>query len=185
MVARLEPDAARAHHHRLALVLEASGQADPEVLGLHFLGADLPERAAEFFVQAADKAAEMLAFERTATLYRRALEHQPRRSSQERILRARLGDALANAGRGPDAARAYLEAVAHATVAEALELHAPRGHAVLDQRAYRRGARNPPDRAGDGGHDAAEYPAPVPGIAFVAADTVAAARPGFPRARSQ
>ena len=122
VVARLEPDAARAHHHRLALVLEASGQADPEVLGLHFLGADQPERAAEFFVQAADEAAETLAFERAATLYRRALEHQPRRSSQERILRARLGDALANAGRGADAARAYLEAVAHATVAEALEL---------------------------------------------------------------
>ncbi len=111
VVARLEPDAARAHHHRLALVLEASGQADPEVLGLHFLGADLPERAAEYFVQAADQAAETLAFERAATLYRRALEHQPRRSSQERILRARLGDALANAGRGADAARAYLEAV--------------------------------------------------------------------------
>ena len=79
VVARLEPDAARAHHHRLALVLEASGQADPEVLGLHFLGADLPERAAEFFVLAADEAAEMLAFERAAALYRRALEHQPRR----------------------------------------------------------------------------------------------------------
>ena len=72
-----EPDVARSHHHRLALVLEASGQADPEVLGLHFLGAGLPERAAEFFVVAADQAAEMLAFECAATLYRRALEHQP------------------------------------------------------------------------------------------------------------
>ena len=45
VVSRLLPDAARSHHHRLALVLEASGQADPEVLGLHFLGAGLPERA--------------------------------------------------------------------------------------------------------------------------------------------
>ena len=66
VVSRLQPDVARAHHHRLALVLEASGQADPEVLGLHFLGAGLPERAAEFFVAAADQAAEMLAFERAA-----------------------------------------------------------------------------------------------------------------------
>ena len=122
VVSRLLPDAARSHHHRLALVLEASGQADPEVLGLHFLGAGLPERAAEFFVLAADKAAEMLAFERAATLYRRALEHQPRRSNQEWILRARLGDALAYAGRGAEAAQAYLKAVAHATVAESLEL---------------------------------------------------------------
>jgi serine/threonine protein kinase len=122
VVARLEPGAARSHHHRLALVLEASGQADPEVLGQHFLGADLPERAAEFFVEAADEAAEMLAFERAASLYRRALAHEPRRSSRESSLRTRLGDALASAGRGADAARAYLEAVAHATAADALEL---------------------------------------------------------------
>jgi serine/threonine protein kinase len=122
VVAHLPPEAARSHHHRLALVLEASGQADPEVLGLHFLGAGLPERAAEFFVEAADEAAETLAFERAASLYRRALAHQPRRSSRESALRKRLGDALANAGRGADAARAYIEAVAHATAAEALEL---------------------------------------------------------------
>ena len=122
VVARLLPDVARAHHHRLALVLEASRQADPEVLGLHFLGAGLPERAAELFVIAADQAAEMLAFERAATLYRRALEHQPPSSRQDGALRARLGDALASAGRGADAASAYLEAVAHSSVADALEL---------------------------------------------------------------
>jgi eukaryotic-like serine/threonine-protein kinase len=122
VVSRLEPDTARSHHHRLAVVLEGSGQADPEVLGLHFLGAGLPERASEYFIEAADEAAEALAFERAAALYRRALEHHPRRSGKEWILRARLGDALASAGRGADAARAYLEAVAHATVAESLEL---------------------------------------------------------------
>ena len=43
-------------------------------------------------------------------------------SGQDGALRARLGDALANAGRGADAARAYLEAVAHSNVADALEL---------------------------------------------------------------
>jgi eukaryotic-like serine/threonine-protein kinase len=122
VVSRLLPDVARSHHHRLAIVLEASRQADPEVLGLHFLGAGLPERAAELFVLAADHAAEMLAFERAATLYRRALEHQPPESRQEGALRARLGDALASAGRGADAASAYLLAVAHSTVADALEL---------------------------------------------------------------
>ena len=73
VVSHLEPDVVRSHHHRLALVLEASGKADPEVLGSHFLSAGLSERAAEFFVIAADHAAEALAFERAATLYRRAL----------------------------------------------------------------------------------------------------------------
>jgi hypothetical protein len=122
VVARLDPAIARSHHHRLAQVLEASGQADPEVVGLHFLSADQPHRAAEFFVSAADQAAEMLAFERAASLYRLALEHQPRGTGRASILHARLGDALANAGRGAVAAHAYLDAVAHAAGADALEL---------------------------------------------------------------
>jgi hypothetical protein len=122
IVARLEPDVAREHHHRLALVLEASGQADPEVLGMHFLGADLPERAVDYFARAADQAAEALAFERAAMLYGCALELWPHHRGEDRALRARLGDALANAGRGAEAARAYLAAVPSATVAEALEL---------------------------------------------------------------
>jgi tetratricopeptide (TPR) repeat protein len=122
VVSRLQPDVARSHHHQLAQVLEATGHTDPEVLGVHFLGADLPEQAARFFIAAADEAAEALAFERAVTLYRRALEHLPSRSSQEGSLRARLGNALASAGRGAEAARAYIEAVADATAADALEL---------------------------------------------------------------
>jgi hypothetical protein len=122
VVSHLEPEVARTHHHRLALVLKSSGQADPEVLGLHFLGADLPDQAADFFVEAADRASEMLAFERAAALYRRALEHLADRSGQAWSLRARLGDALANAGRGADAATAYLDAAPDAPVADALEL---------------------------------------------------------------
>ena len=73
VVAHLEPEVSREHHHRLALVLEAAGRTDPEVLGVHFLGAELPERAVEYFAQAADQAAQALAFERAASLYRCAL----------------------------------------------------------------------------------------------------------------
>jgi hypothetical protein len=122
VVSHLQPDVARSHHHRLALVLEGSERADPEVLGSHFLGAGLPERAAQFLVLAADQAAEALAFDRAATLYRRALEHPTHLSTEEWVLRTRLGDALASAGRGADAAAAYLESVGHAPVADALEL---------------------------------------------------------------
>src|SRR5262249_11764375 len=62
IVARLEPDVVREHHRCLARVLESSGQADPEILGVHFLSADLSESAVVYFAQAADQAAEALAF---------------------------------------------------------------------------------------------------------------------------
>ncbi len=84
VVARLEPEVTREHHRRLALALEASGSADPEVLGVHFLGSGQPERAAEYFARAADQAAEALAFDRAAGLYRRA-----RSSSRTRAPRGR------------------------------------------------------------------------------------------------
>jgi tetratricopeptide (TPR) repeat protein len=124
VVARLDPEVTREHHHRLALTLEASGLADPEVLGDHFLGAGQPQRAADYLARAADEAAEALAFDRAAGLYRRARELQPDASPSGTIhrLNARLGDALANAGRGALAAAAYLAAVPDAPLADAIEL---------------------------------------------------------------
>ena len=106
VVARLEPEVTREHHRRLAHALEASGSADPEVLGVHLLGSGQPERAAEYFATAADQAAEALAFDRAAALYRRARDLQPSESPAATMhrLNARLGDALANAGRGAEAA---------------------------------------------------------------------------------
>jgi eukaryotic-like serine/threonine-protein kinase len=124
VVARLEPAVTREHHRRLALTLEAAGSADPEVLGVHFLGSGQPDRAADYFARAADQAAEALAFDRAAALYRRARELQPDVSPAGTIhrLNARLGDALSNAGRGAEAAAAYLAAVPDAPVADAIEL---------------------------------------------------------------
>ena len=127
VVARLEPAVMREHHRRLALALEASGSADPEVLGAHFLGSGQPERAADYFARAADQAAEALAFDRAAGLYRRARELQPDVGLLGSIngLNARLGEALANAGRGAEAAAAYLAGVPDAPVADAIELQPP------------------------------------------------------------
>lgn len=124
IVARLAPEVTRDHHRRLALALEASGSADPEVIGVHLLGSDQAARAAEFFARAADQAAEALAFDRAAGLYRRAMELWPAPHPPGTALRlhARLGDALANAGRGAEAAAAYLAAVPDAPVADAIEL---------------------------------------------------------------
>lgn len=122
ILARIDRETTRDHHHRLAIVLEESGQADPEVLGVHFLGAGLPERAADHYARAAEQAAGALAFERAAALYELALELRPGQAGRDWLLHAGMGDALASAGRGADAAASYLLAVPGAPPAEALEL---------------------------------------------------------------
>jgi hypothetical protein len=122
VLSRLSPAVLREHHQRLAHVLERSGRGDPEVLAVHFHGANERERAAGYYTQAADRAAQTLAFDRAARLYRLALELWPVRGEQERLLRSRLGDALANAGRGAEAAPEFLAAAAGAPPLEALHL---------------------------------------------------------------
>ena len=145
-MARLEPEVKRDHHRRLALVLEASGSADPEVLGVHFLEGGQPDRATDHFVRAADQAAEALAFDRRpACITARDLQPAEVAASDIYWLNSRMGDALANAGRGAEAAAAYLAAVHDAPVVRRDRTSAPRRHAVPDQRAHRRGASDTAD----------------------------------------
>jgi tRNA A-37 threonylcarbamoyl transferase component Bud32 len=118
----LAPGVLRSHHHRLAIALETTGGVDPEVLAAHFEGAADFDRAASYAESAAARAVDTLAFDRAARLYRLALDLKPSDASGEQQLRVRLGDALANAGRGFDAAHSYLAAVEGAGRAEAIEL---------------------------------------------------------------
>ena len=122
MVAHLEPVILSGHHRRLAFELEASGRADPEAVAVHFLEAGETERACDYYAAAATQAAEALAFERAAALYRLALELRPQDSAEGRRLRRGLGEALANAGRRAGAATELLAAAEGASDAEALEL---------------------------------------------------------------
>ena len=122
VTSRLSPAALREYHSSLARSLEEEGQADPEFLAVHFRGAGDLGRAGDYYAQAATRAAEALAFDRAARLYRLALELQPGEASGRWSLQVRLGDALANAGRGADAAREYLAAVPTADVTERPEL---------------------------------------------------------------
>ena len=122
VVERLPSDERRRLHGRLALALEASGEADPEALAVHFEGAGDRTRASEYAESAADDAAQKLAFDRAARLYRRALDLRPRQASEGSALLAKLGHALANAGRGGEAARAYLGAVEGARAEDVLDL---------------------------------------------------------------
>ena len=122
VVAHLTPGDLKDRHRRLALALEASGEADHETLGAHFRGAGDDDRAGEHFARAAAASAEALAFGRASALYQLALDLLPPGRGERRGLRAELAEALANAGRGAEAAREYLAACEGATVAEALEL---------------------------------------------------------------
>jgi tetratricopeptide (TPR) repeat protein len=100
--------------------MEGSSRADPEALAIHFHGAGDDEQAARHAAAAAHQAAEALAFDRAVRLFRLALKLGPREGA--RGLRVRLGDALASAGRGAEAAQEYMGAVEGAAAAEALDL---------------------------------------------------------------
>ncbi len=112
----------RRDHGSLALALEATGRADPETLAFHFHEAGDCEREAHFVISAAGQASEALAFDRAARLFRAALDLEDHASLSRRQLLIKLGDALMNAGRGAEAARAYLDAAPGAHTAQALEL---------------------------------------------------------------
>lgn len=109
-------------HRRLAMVLEATGSADAALLAAHCHGAGMDEKARDYFAMAADQASDALAFDRAADLYRTALEMHEGEEALQRQLRRRLGDALANAGRGREAAEQYLLAADGSAAGEELEL---------------------------------------------------------------
>src|SRR5262249_4989386 len=119
---RLEPAVQNRLHLRLAEALDASGQADPEVLAEHFRAARELARAGRYALAGATQAARTLAFDRAAELYQLALELLPASGEERAPLYAQLGDAHANAGRGAEAADAYRKAAALGDAGFALEM---------------------------------------------------------------
>lgn len=122
VLGHLDAEARKAWHQRLALALEASRRADAEALAIHWREQGDFARAAMYAGRAADEASGVLAFDRAARLYQMALELQPTDAPGRHALEAKLGEALANAGRGAVAARAYLVAAGQAPTAMALDL---------------------------------------------------------------
>jgi len=122
VVNHLGAERRRELNRRLARELEQAGGADPETLGVHFEGAGELARAGHYYALSADEASKALAFDRAVKLYRRALELGPADPAAARRIRTRLGDALANVGRGVEAARAYQEAAVDADQLELIEL---------------------------------------------------------------
>jgi hypothetical protein len=123
-LALLDADRRRAIHAELARTLEGARHADPETLAIHFAGAGDDAKAARHAALAADLAMTALAFDKAARLYHFALEREAgdRDGDVRRSLLTRLGDALASAGRGVEAADAYERAIPGALAALALDL---------------------------------------------------------------
>ncbi len=142
VLSHLETETSVAHHRRLALALETSGQPDPEALATHWREAGEIDKSSHFAVLAAEKAEKALAFDRAVRFYQLALQSMPP-ATQPQALRWRLADALANAGRGGEAGEAYLAAAEGSSPSDALELrrqaaekllisgHIDRGLAIL------------------------------------------------------
>ena len=118
---RIRPEQFPIIHGQLAGAMEARGVSDPEGYLEHWLGAGETERAARYAAEAADRAADALAFERATVLYRRAIDLS-RPEDDADALRIKLGGALVNAGRGAEAASVYLESAVNLPTSRALEL---------------------------------------------------------------
>jgi hypothetical protein len=89
---------------------------------MHFEQAEELERAGAHYAHAARTAAQALAFARAARLYRQSLDLCPVESDERRELQVQLGHALTNAGRGHEAALAYLGGTKGADAGQSLEL---------------------------------------------------------------
>src|SRR5262249_40074754 len=64
-----------------------------------------------------------LAFDRAARLYRQAIELRPESDAESLAMQESLGEALANGGRGAEAAEAFVTAAKGAPPDRAFELH--------------------------------------------------------------
>jgi eukaryotic-like serine/threonine-protein kinase len=122
VLARLRPPVRKRHHLWLARALEREETRDLEALAIHWQEAGELPRAQDYALSAADQAAAALAFERAASLYRLSLDLAPTDSILRRDITKKLGDALANAGRGLDAAEAYQAAAQGEETLEGLHL---------------------------------------------------------------
>ncbi|HVU01366.1 MAG TPA: protein kinase [Polyangiaceae bacterium] len=110
VLGRLDGARTRLVHERLVRALEESGHSasDPIAFVRHLEGAGELRRAGECAAVAAEQAAAILAFDRAADLYAAALRLGGVPEERAAGARLSLARALANAGRGADAARAYL-----------------------------------------------------------------------------
>jgi hypothetical protein len=116
----LSPEATTVYHRLIAHVLEESGSTDHERLSIHCENAGERDKAVNYTLLAARHASESLAFDRAARLFRRVLDLAS--ANVPNGLHEELGEALSNAGRGGEAAAAFLRASQDADPIQRLHL---------------------------------------------------------------
>ncbi|HUS28868.1 MAG TPA: hypothetical protein VMZ53_10165, partial [Kofleriaceae bacterium] len=121
----MPPAERSAWHKKLASALEASplARARPELLIWHLEAAGESTRAAELAGEAAQRAVSAGAFDQAASLFALALRGSHVDAQRARALRTEMGQALANAGRGAEAAEAFLDVARDADPATRLSCH--------------------------------------------------------------
>jgi len=132
-------------HLELGRALETDSGPDAIALSHHFRQAGEDQLATRYTIKAAQQAAEALAFDRAAELFRIALDLRALPEAEIPELEASLADVLANAGHLYESAMAYLRATSAAPQDEHFEWtrraaehlltsgHADQGRKVLDQ----------------------------------------------------
>jgi eukaryotic-like serine/threonine-protein kinase len=117
-----------AHHRTLALSLDRAAHPDAEEIASHFHRASMRREAAHHYAVAAERAANALAFDRSAQLFGLALEMRDADDAQVSALRIRRADSLANAGRGFESGREYQRAADGAVPSDVVTLQCKAGY---------------------------------------------------------
>ncbi len=93
-----------------AMLRAGAGETSPELVVRHLFAAGDKPRGRDLAERAAARAQGMLAFDRAAEFVRAAIAAGPRDAVHARALHVQLAEALASAGRGAEAADAFLAA---------------------------------------------------------------------------
>lgn len=109
-------------HRTLVAALEVLPGVEPHWLLSHYRGGGLHERAREYSIIAAKRALDVLAFDHAASMYLSALEYVTEKDPSWCEINVGCAEAMAKAGRGEEAAQAYVRAAAVCTGREQIAL---------------------------------------------------------------
>jgi serine/threonine protein kinase len=118
----MSSDQRRVRHATLANSLNSQPDVEPQVLVKHYLESGNTSGAYAAAIEGARVAEQQLAFDRAAAFYQAAIGMEALPQVERSRIQELLGDALSKAGRGRDAAYAYLEAARSVGKTEQIEL---------------------------------------------------------------